>query len=213
MECKVAECPSPRYAKGFCIKHYSRWRKHGDPTVNLGERRAAPPLPTLHLPDGRPITVDMLSPQWAAVARRALAKVEVASSGCWNYTGALDPRGYGRCRNRDGTSLVHRVVFQAVVRDLAADELLDHACRNHACCNPLHLEPVSNKLNSRRGIGPAGTSARKTHCARGHEFTEANTWRNPRNGVRQCRKCNALRQRQTQSRRRARRTLSDSGVS
>jgi hypothetical protein len=34
-----------------------------------------------------------------------------------------------------------------------------------------------------------GKPADWTHCKRGHEFTEANTYRYPSNGRRSCRKC------------------------
>lgn len=43
-----------------------------------------------------------------------------------------------------------------------------------------------------------------THCKHKHEFTEANTWVRS-NGVRQCRKCNADRQKKTRQRKKERR--------
>jgi hypothetical protein len=41
-----------------------------------------------------------------------------------------------------------------------------------------------------------------THCKYGHEFTPTNTYTHPVTGVRQCRTCNARRQRETKARRR-----------
>jgi hypothetical protein len=29
--CSVEDCESKKYCRGYCIKHYSRWRSHGDP--------------------------------------------------------------------------------------------------------------------------------------------------------------------------------------
>lgn len=31
MDCSVDGCGSPHLAKGFCSKHYYRWKRHGDP--------------------------------------------------------------------------------------------------------------------------------------------------------------------------------------
>lgn len=29
--CSTAGCSDPHYARGFCIKHYFRWRRYGNP--------------------------------------------------------------------------------------------------------------------------------------------------------------------------------------
>lgn len=34
MTCKVDGCSSPAYARGYCIQHYHRVLRHGDPSVN-----------------------------------------------------------------------------------------------------------------------------------------------------------------------------------
>jgi hypothetical protein len=66
---------------------------------------------------------------------------------------------------------------------------IDHLCRVKACCNPAHLEPVTQHENIMRSpIALAAINARKTHCKYGHEFTEANTIRT-KNAKRQCREC------------------------
>lgn len=31
--CTVDDCPNEMWSRGFCHKHYSRWRKYGDPLV------------------------------------------------------------------------------------------------------------------------------------------------------------------------------------
>jgi len=39
--CSVAECERKHASKGFCDKHYRRWKKAGDPTVTLRTPRGA----------------------------------------------------------------------------------------------------------------------------------------------------------------------------
>ncbi len=38
----------------------------------------------------------------------------------------------------------------------------------------IHLEPVTQRVNILRGVGPAAIHAKKTHCSKGHEFTPDN---------------------------------------
>lgn len=46
--------------------------------------------------------------------------------------------------------MVHRIVFEELVRSLIAGETLDHLCRNRICINPDHLEAVSLRENVKR---------------------------------------------------------------
>ena len=76
---------------------------------------------------------------------------------------------------------------------------IDHLCRNRRCCNPAHLEAVTNRENLLRGpTTQASRNAVKTHCINGHEFTEANTYY--RKDGRTCRTCSMLNMRKYRSR-------------
>ena len=39
--CSVKECPDPVEARGWCHKHYQKWRKYGDPLADLRPARSA----------------------------------------------------------------------------------------------------------------------------------------------------------------------------
>lgn len=119
--------------------------------------------------------------------QRIWAQVTQDESGCWTFTGGLTLAGYGQIRADDRGQGTHRFMYEAVLGPVPAGLDLDHLCRNRACCNPAHLEPVTTRVNILRGVGVSARNAAKTHCIRGHEFTEANTMRE-KDG-RRCRIC------------------------
>ena len=97
---------------------------------------------------------------------------------CWLWMGRL-LRGYGRY----GGAPAHRVAYEMEVGPIPHGLELDHLCRNKACVNPEHLEPVTRAENMRR------RSAALTECTNGHPFTPENTYVTP-SGWRSCRACN-----------------------
>ena len=107
--------------------------------------------------------------------------------GCWNWTGQRG-NGYGYASFRRHPYLVHRITYQLLVGPIPEGLTIDHLCRNRACCNPDHLEPVTRGENVLRGEGISAENARKTHCKHGHAFTEENTRITPQ-GHRECRAC------------------------
>ena len=116
--------------------------------------------------------------------------VEADENGCWIWQASKRPNGYGQVRVAGRNMLAHRWAYELLVGPIPDGLVLDHLCRVIACVNPAHLEPVTQRENTLRGEGLPAQRARKTHCVHGHEFTDANTYRDPnRNGRRTCRIC------------------------
>ena len=70
-----------------------------------------------------------------------------ASGPCWNWTGHIKENGYGSF-NSDGRPVYpHRVMYETFVAAIPAGWVVDHVCNNRKCCNPDHLQAVTQNEN------------------------------------------------------------------
>lgn len=120
------------------------------------------------------------------IAERFWEKVAPApATECWTWAASLNATGYGKFKLDHWTSvLAHRWSYEAMRAPIPDGLTIDHLCRNRACVNPWHLEPVPIGVNRNR--------ARRSHCQRGHAMVGHNVAID-RDGKRRCRACRAER--------------------
>ena len=158
--CSVPGCDHPHRAKGYCSTHYNQ--------VCRGEA----------------IKLPYTGPSFIGYPRFD-SKVKVSETRsfngtqCWEWQGRLVGDGYGQFRfsGQNRTTAAHRFSYMTLVGPIPDGLVIDHLCRNTACVNPSHLEPVTNSENVQRGYDARTGGVqqiRKTHCPKGHEYTDDN---------------------------------------
>lgn len=118
---------------------------------------------------------------------RFWAKVD-KSGECWLWT-ASTSHGYGtffveQVDGRNRFMGAHRWAYETLQGAVPEGLVLDHLCRVRACVNPLHLEPVTPKVNAERGEW-----GMRTHCPQGHPYDDENTGRRSTRDGRECVTC------------------------
>lgn len=140
-----------------------------------------------------------------------LARFEINSRGCWEWTGSLSAKGYAVATVEGRYVRVHRYVYEKLVGPIPVGLEPDHLCRNHKCINPDHLELVTHLENLERGNWSRGKRKqyeRRDSCRRGHLFDEVNTYVT-KTGARICRECQRQRYRRRYRRVKEQRNTTD----
>lgn len=140
-----------------------------------------------------PFVLHTPAPDTFGFLDRFVAKIDVdPTSGCWLWNASLIDDGYACFTFKGKTVRGHIYSHRHMFGD--TDQKLydrDHLCRVRRCVNPFHLEVVTKRENTIRGVGPSALNAAKTHCVNGHEFTAENTKMTRDNGTlyRRCITC------------------------
>lgn len=169
-QCSVMNCENKSKTRGWCVKHYKRWLKHGD--VNYVRPRRS--------------------------FEESFEKYVDKSGECWEWSGSHYVNGYSKITSGRDQALAHRWAYEHYRGRIPDGMVIDHLCRNRGCVNPDHMEVVTNNENLRRGAGYGIRNGMRTTCIHGHEYTDENIYRTPQGGIR-CRECARIRDRQISS--------------
>ncbi len=77
-----------------------------------------------------------------SVQERLRKRLRAMPSGCWEWQGSRNPKGYGtigRGARGEGITFVHRALWEIVFGPIPKGLHVLHTCDNPPCANPAHL--------------------------------------------------------------------------
>jgi hypothetical protein len=125
--CLVDGCEEKNYGRGWCVVHWTRWSRHGDP---LG----GGPSP---------------SKKGSGLIEIDRAIKEASADACWQWPFGNDRQTYGRVTLDGKHRLAHRIVCElAHGSPPTPTHQAAHSCGNPGCINPHHLRWATAKGNA-----------------------------------------------------------------
>ena len=139
--------------------------------------------------------VDLDSDYTKKVMERLYSRTVKVGNGCIEYTGCK-VAGYGSIGYKGKNARTHRLTYMVHnnVSHLENKELVCHSCDNPSCVNPDHLWLGTHQDNIKDCVAKGRYFMNRTimtHCARGHEQNEVNTYVYA-NKRRSCRRCDRI---------------------
>ena len=121
--CSIAECGRKHYVREWCVLHYTRWRRHGNPLSGNARYN---------------------TPEEAFEART----MPVTETGCLIWTGNLNDTGYGQIWVNKRLISTHIFAWEKIHGSVPQGYMLDHKCHTPSCCNPIHLRLATRSQNN-----------------------------------------------------------------
>lgn len=143
MQCQVPDCLAEAVGRGWCNRHWKRWRRYGDPLAGKWE-----------------VADRGLSPEG-----RFWTKVQ-QGDGCWEWQ-ASRRLGYGRFWLNGRFVAAHRFAWEQENGSVPEGLEVCHRCDNPPCVRPDHLflgttqENINDMVAKGRHRGPIGERAPK----------------------------------------------------
>lgn len=122
--CLAPDCPLAAEKRGYCERHYRRWKKHGDPLAGKAAAHAGA--------------------EWIA------AHVGHQGDECLPWPFGRQSDGRGNARIHGERMLAHRAMCERAHGPAPSpDHEAAHSCGNGhlACCNPNHLRWATHREN------------------------------------------------------------------
>lgn len=123
-KCSIQGCDSKHYCHDFCVKHYGRWKKHGDP-----------------------MSLKRQSNKGMPVTERFMLYVEKQDEGCWIWNGSFAGDRYGWFWDGSENIGAHRFSMREFNGVDVNGFQVRHTCDNPRCVNPSHLLLGSHQDN------------------------------------------------------------------
>lgn len=126
-QCSIDGCEKTHHARGYCDKHYQRFKTHGDP--NGGRARYSS-------------------------AEESFAARTQWEGDCLIWVGSKRRDGYGVLSDNGKRVTAHRYAWEQSKGPVPEGMFLDHTCYRRDCANVYHLRLATQVENNRNLSGP-----------------------------------------------------------